>query len=152
MLALSSLKGKTFLYQIFCIKLSIFVSSLPSTYFQKNFFYPNTFWQNQTKQHNETMFREEGFSSWVHFYSNNVVLCKYIYCYPFCIQTFGKCLSKQYSWVYINLATRFSCSSWWQFGFLLHPGKFSVMPNYLNFFISDCTVDLGIGNWFEIVL
>ena len=25
-------------------------------------------------------------------------------------------------------------------GFLLHLGKFSVLPNYLNFFIMDCTI------------
>ena len=36
--------------------------------------------------------------------------------------------------------------------FLPHPGKFSVVPNCLNFFMMDCTIDLVIGNQTEIVL
>ena len=39
-----------------------------------------------------------------------------------------------------------------QFGFLSCPGKFSVMSNCLNFFITDCTVDLVIANQFESVV
>ena len=37
-------------------------------------------------------------------------------------------------------------------GFLSCPGKFYVVLNCLNFLITDCTVDLGIANRFEIVL
>ena len=39
-----------------------------------------------------------------------------------------------------------SCSSQWQFDFFLHLGKFSVMPNYINFFIINWTVDLSIDS------
>ena len=36
--------------------------------------------------------------------------------------------------------------------FLPRPGKYSSMSNCLNFFITDCTVDLRIVSRFEIVL
>ena len=54
------------------------------------------------------------------------------------------------SWININLVTRAVIGE--NLSFLPRSGKFSVMTNCLNFFITDYTVNLEIAHLFEIEL
>ena len=66
------------------------------------------------------------------------------------IQTFDDVFQNNF-WIYINLKA-FNAVLGDHLAFLPHPDKFFVIPNYLNFFIMDSTINLGIANWLEIVL
>ena len=80
-----------------------------------------------------------------------MLYCGSTYAETHCIQTFGDVFQNNQGFI-LTLRHIFCAVLGNNLGFLSYPGKFSVLLNCLNFFIMDCTVDLGIADQFEIML
>ena len=127
MLALLSLEGKPHLS---CTKSSVYHSVWKAQFLfhhsivlvtKSNFLCPRLLWQNETEQHCG-MVCEEGFVV-VRISIQAILYCASTYADTHRIQIYPMVMSSKTTWLYINLATQFLCSSQWQFGFSSMPRK-----------------------------
>ena len=151
-------KASPFSHQIFCTllcpKSSIFVSSFYSTCSQKQFSLSKNI---LVKLNWATM----GHDLWREVCCDGFLYNPFLFkqCYIVWLLTLILWISKLLA-VSFKTTLGFILTSWHSFhavlrdnlAFLSCPGKFSVMPKCLNFFIMDCIIDLQLANWFEIVV